>query len=200
MNEVFEKCLAVVLKNEGWWSNDPADSGGETIMGISRNNFPDWIGWKDVDVAKTNNNLDSLKTDQQFIDLVHAWYKTNFWDKVRGDDLVQIDINLAMEVFDTAVNMNWTVSGSFVQTALNVMNFNYRTKTEFYPDLVVDGRIGNDTIKALKALPLADIPVLIQIINGYQIVRYAEIAKVKPKNEKFIRGWIKKRTMEPFFE
>ena len=37
---------------EGGYANNPDDSGGETVQGISRNNFPKWRGWMIVDLEK----------------------------------------------------------------------------------------------------------------------------------------------------
>jgi lysozyme family protein len=36
----FPYCLALVLKHEGGYVNDPKDPGGETNMGISKRSFP----------------------------------------------------------------------------------------------------------------------------------------------------------------
>ncbi len=41
-----------VLNNEGIYSNDPDDAGGETYKGISRKANPNWDGWISIDAIK----------------------------------------------------------------------------------------------------------------------------------------------------
>lgn len=38
--ELFDKCIEVILKNEGGYVNHPADPGGETNYGICKRYFP----------------------------------------------------------------------------------------------------------------------------------------------------------------
>ena len=40
------------MEHEGGYVDDRDDRGGETYRGISRNNFPDWKGWKKIDGFK----------------------------------------------------------------------------------------------------------------------------------------------------
>jgi lysozyme family protein len=49
----FEETYDKVTKMfEGGYADDPADSGGETIFGVSRANFPNWPQWPRVDEFK----------------------------------------------------------------------------------------------------------------------------------------------------
>ena len=48
----FAKALGRTLKNEGTYSLDPADPGGETVFGISRRWHPEWTGWATIDSLK----------------------------------------------------------------------------------------------------------------------------------------------------
>ena len=54
-----------------------------------------------------------------------------FSDVFRGDDMPRA---LALEMFDTGVNMGTGRAVGFLQTALNVLNRNQ----QLYPDMVVD--------------------------------------------------------------
>ena len=40
MKDNFPNCLAIVLKHEGGYVNDPHDPGGETNFGISKRAYP----------------------------------------------------------------------------------------------------------------------------------------------------------------
>ena len=47
-NIEFEKLILA----EGGYVNDSDDAGGETYLGISRKNNPNWSGWKLIDSIK----------------------------------------------------------------------------------------------------------------------------------------------------
>lgn len=42
-----------MIRREGGYrlTNDPADRGGMTFAGISRNRWPDWEGWRQIDAG-----------------------------------------------------------------------------------------------------------------------------------------------------
>ena len=51
---IKEAIISNTLETEGYYVNDPSDSGGETYCGIARNSNPKWQGWKIVDKHKLN--------------------------------------------------------------------------------------------------------------------------------------------------
>lgn len=79
----FDKAVAVILDNEGGYSHDPKDKGGETKYGISARSFPK------LDIK----NL----TKEQAIEI----YRKEYWDKIQGD---RLPYPIALQVFDMAVN------------------------------------------------------------------------------------------------
>lgn len=40
----FERALSLVLKHEGGWSDDPADPGGATNLGVTIGTLSLWLG------------------------------------------------------------------------------------------------------------------------------------------------------------
>ena len=52
----FNESLKYILKNEGLYSNDTLDAGGETYKGISRKNNAEWEGWTIIEAAKKKPN------------------------------------------------------------------------------------------------------------------------------------------------
>ena len=40
----FDRAFVTTMQSEGGYVNNPKDPGGETYMGISRNNYPHWQG------------------------------------------------------------------------------------------------------------------------------------------------------------
>lgn len=92
---------------EGGYVNDSDDAGGETYLGISRKNNPNWSGWKYIDSIKdkytTNKEFTKiLKQDESLTDSVKQLYKTNYWDVLELD--VVPSQKIAHEIFDTCVN------------------------------------------------------------------------------------------------
>ncbi len=98
----YNEAILKVLNNEGGYVNDPADKGGETYKGISRNNWSKWIGWQFIDGAKNNSNFPKcLSAIPQLKKSVIDFYKINFWEPVGGELIADQDI--ANMLVDAAV-------------------------------------------------------------------------------------------------
>ena len=172
-----EMILMEMIKNqEGGYSNDPKDRGGETYLGISRVYFPKWEGWKIVDEHKPLKRYEVI-IDGNLEDMVTKFYETNFYEPSKAE-LIR-DPLIAAHVFSHAVNGGKVTVAKMLQRAIN--------KT-FNSGLAVDGKIG---------------PKTLQIVNGN--VRnnslrdnmaterrkfYYDIVKRKPQNQKFLKGWL----------
>ncbi len=112
--------FANVLKEEGVYSNNPSDPGGETKWGISKTSYP-------------HLNIKELTKEQ-----AEAIYKKDFWETIQGDHLH--DDKLAIEVMEEAVNMGIVVAIKFLQTAILACG----GKVE------VDGVMGLKTLEEVK--------------------------------------------------
>lgn len=188
----FDTSYKIVRKLEGGYANDPDDTGGETYRGISRKNFPGWIGWRYIDtITATNKNkadLNPLLESQADIqEQVLAFYKKEFWDVLNLDSFRDQDI--ANEVFDTGVNMGTYIAAVFLQKALNVLNRNQLN----YTDLPVTGKVGALTTEAANLQK--DPEEVLKILNCLQGARYIEICLANPKQEKFLRSWLNRVNM-----
>ena len=90
-----KKAIAKVLIAEGFiigrsvgYNNDGADYGKETLGGISRKFWPNWIGWAIVDAAKKNTGFPkSLINNHELFNLIIDFYDLNFWDKIGGNNI-----------------------------------------------------------------------------------------------------------------
>lgn len=171
------------MKIEGGYANDKDDSGGETWKGISRNNHPHWNGWSIIDSFKNKPGFEAnLYASQTLQRLVLEFYKNQFWDIMYLDQMTNQEI--AEEIFDTGVNMNHSIAAEFLQKALNATNRNQKD----YPDVVVDGKIGSKTIGAMNSHPR---PLqILKLLNCQQGVRYMDIARYNPTQEKFMTSWL----------
>jgi lysozyme family protein len=123
MNGNFEECLALVLKHEGGFVNNPRDPGGMTNLGVTKVTYEGFV----------NRHVDEAEMRSLTPDLVAPLYKKMYWDRIKGDDLpVGVDYCL----FDLAVNSGVGKAGKLLQMAL---------------DVPADGLIGPMTLRALES-------------------------------------------------
>lgn len=122
MKENFEKCFALVIKNEGGYVDNPKDPGGATNLGCTKKVWEEWVGHE---VSK-----DDIRA------LTHAdvmpLYKKRYWDAVKGDNLPD---GVDYAVFDLAINSG---PGRAAKTLQSVL------------DVTADGQIGPATLRALE--------------------------------------------------
>jgi lysozyme family protein len=80
---------------------------------------------------------------------------------------------------------------------LNVLNY----RQGIYRDIKADGKIGRNTLFALKKYLAkrgkAGEEVLVGMLNALQGARYIELAERREKDEAFIYGWFKNRIIIP---
>lgn len=182
----FETAFQETLKNEGGYSNHPNDKGGETYAGISRKNFQYWTGWKIIDEQKRATGFPAiLNTNALLIIQIKDFYKAEFWDKLKLDIVKSQEV--ASKLFDIAVNCGVSFAAKALQRTLNVAN----QGGKYYPDLLVDGKVGLKTIAALNAHPNQS--VIFKCLNTLQGDHYIEIAEKNPSQEDFINGWFRYR-------
>ncbi len=165
----FEISFEKMIKNEGGYvlHNVTGDRGGMTYAGIARNYHPNWKGWSIID----RNDMENTELTQ----LVRDFYKINFWDKVKGEDIKKQGI--AETLFDFAVNAGIRIASKLAQLVV---------------DATPDGIIGARSVAKLN-----DVEEEIFIVKYAlaKVARYAEICKRDPAQKKFLLGWIN-RTLE----
>lgn len=184
----FKQAFDITSGHEGGYSNDPADSGGETYRGISRRYHPSWDGWIIVDSYKSKPNFPkNMANDSQLNEKVESFYKMLYWDINLLDDFSSQEI--ANEMYDTGVNMGTVKAAKFLQKALNVLNKN----GSLYADLSEDGKIGFNTLKAMKTcIDTVGADFIYKVLNILQGNQYIEIMINNPTQEKFALGWLRR--------
>ena len=154
------------MQNEGVYSDDKADSGGQTIYGISRNNFPE--AYQSVMNSYSAGKIDEAKQKAQ------AFYDKNFWNPLYE----QINKpNVAFRLFDFGVNAGKKMAVRLIQETLN--------NNHFRGNLDEDGIIGNKTLLAINA---AD-DLLYEFYKARLQDYYYNIVLKNPVDEKFLIGW-----------
>lgn len=124
-----EHIIPLILKHEGGYVNHPSDPGGATNKGITIATFRRYIK-----PSGTISDLKALTTAQATI-----VYKRQYWDAVSAD-LLPWGVDYA--VADFAVNSGPSRAAKELQRVVGA---------------AVDGKIGPDTIKAVRARAPADV-------------------------------------------
>lgn len=185
----FDKALESLLEDEGGWVDDPADKGGETYCGISRQYHPDWDGWTIVDTCLLSEEFSvCLKRNNELQWKVRFFYKRYFWELFWGDRIR--DEGLATRLLSIAVNMGVTRAILFLQQALNVLE----RDESFDKDILEDGVYGSLTNGALGRC--SDKDYLLKILTIFQGAHYLDNVRKVPSQKRFIRGWINRLKME----
>ncbi len=172
----FQRAFAHTIGLEGGYVNNPDDPGGETIFGITRRDHPDL--WE---------------TGRPTLEQAQQRYRDQYWTPINVDGIAGISIEVAMELFDTGVNVGPGTAAKWLQRSLNACNRNQQD----YSDITVDGGIGPASIAALRSFyrrweGQAD-AIMLRALNVLQGAYYFELAETNVKYETFFNGWLLNR-------
>lgn len=180
----FEIAEEITGANEGLYANNPADTGGETWAGVARKHWPKWLGWTIIDqikqkYGKTASIINKYgKANADLTCLTKNFYKQNFWDVNRLDDIK--DQQVANTVYDFGVNSGTSRAAKFLQQSVNaVSKYN----------LTVDGVIGPKTVTAVNSV---NPEMLHKEYNRLREKFYLSIAG--GSQVQFLKGWLKRLT------
>lgn len=171
----LQDIISALVTREGGYVNNPVDKGGPTNWGITEA------------VARAFG----YKGSMQLLPKATAsqLYISRFWVQPNFDRVAAEDMDIAIEMLDTGVNMGPNAAGKFLQRALNVLN----QRDKLYPNMTVDGSVGVMTIAALQKFLAArgkdGKTVLMRMLNAQQSVRYIELAEANQTQEDFEFGW-----------
>ena len=163
--QFFDNAFEELIDIERGYVDDPLDNGGETKYGVSKRSYP-YLDIKNLTLCKAK-----------------GIYKRDYW-ALSGADRID-DYQIALELFDTGVNMGVYMAKIILQRSLNIMNRNEQD----YKDIGVDGDVGP---KTMGAYAIANKKTLLKVMNGYQFMRYVEITESNPAQERFFNGWMKR--------
>jgi lysozyme family protein len=168
-----------VIGREGGYSHHPADRGGATRWGVTEA------------VARAHGYRGDMRAYPR--DEAVQVYRRLYWLRPGFDRVAEQAPKIAAELFDTGVNMGPETAAGFLQRALNALN----RGAGDYADIVVDRRIGDGTVAALRAFiakrGAAGETVLLKAIEALQGERYLRLAEQRPANEAFLYGWLANR-------
>jgi lysozyme family protein len=177
-----------ILEREGSaFTNDPADSGGPTRYGITLATLDAYYR-KHIGRRATVDDVRGLIRTVAF-DI----YAERYIREPRFHQVADMDPRIGEELVDTGVNCGVVTATMSLQRCLNALNLN-ATK---YPDIEVDGKIGPRTLDALRSYfdwrGDEGRRVLLVALNCLQGERYIDLAEKRPKDERFLYGWLRTR-------
>jgi len=156
----FEKSLQYVLESEGLFTDNPLDSGGATMKGITLDTYR---------LFKKNSHLTANDLKSISDADVSAIYLNGFWDRCRCSDLPS---GIDYCVFDFAINAGYGRSIKTLQKAVGSD---------------VDGVLGAITIALVKKHDISD---LIRTFSDQKEAFYKNLVIVKPSQQVFLAGWL----------
>lgn len=161
----FPYAVAVVLRHEGGYSNNPKDPGGATNFGIS---------------SKFLRSIDFYKKDVKELteDDAIEIYKIHWWEKYNYD-LIK-DETIAAKILAMSVNMGANRAHKLVQLALQNCGFK---------NIVKDGILGT---KSFGAINTAKPSELHEQLRRACRTFYLKLIDTNPSLSVFKKGWIKR--------
>lgn len=177
--DAFTESWLETGREEGGYSNNLKDSGGETMFGITEQ------------VARAHGYKGAMKDLPR--DVARSIAKSQYWDLIRLDDIAALSRPIAKEMFDTGFNAGQATVVKFLQRLLNVLN---RMEKD-YPDIEDDGLMGKLSVASLRAFlakrGVQGELIMLRGLNCLQGSYYVDITETREKNETFIFGWLANR-------
>ena len=174
----MDKVFDIMLKLE---FNSPANAlhvnkteTGYTFMGIYQKAHPNLVMWKQIDETvkrhkKFSDASVELYSNKILLEKVKMFYKKNFWDRMRLDEIV--DQHKANEMFVFGVNAGCSRAVRLAQLVVGT---------------VADGLIGPKTIAAIN---LYDVNEFDREFDEEEIKYYEAIVRNNPEKKIFLNGW-----------
>jgi len=154
VKENWDASFEMVLKHEGGYVNDPRDPGGRTNLGVTQR------AWE----AYLNRSVTEAEMRALTPDTVKPFYKTMYWDKIKGD---QLPAGADYAAYDLAVNSGVGRAAKYLQEIAGV---------------VADGVIGPKSLEAIKACNPKE------LVDALCDMRLAFLKRL-PTFETFGKGW-----------
>jgi len=152
--ENWDKCFEMVLRHEGGYVNHPKDPGGRTNLGVTQRAWEEYVG----------RSADEAEMRALTPEIVKPFYKSRYWDRIKGDDLPS---GVDYAAYDLAVNSGVGRAAKYLQSIAGVPS---------------DGIIGPKSLAAIKDCPAGE---MVDAMCGMRL----EFLKALPTWDTFGKGW-----------
>lgn len=181
MDERISKIIDGVIAVEKGYVNDPADSGGETMWGIT------------VAVARKAGYMGEMRLMSREA-AMNIYYRVFVIDP-GFDKVLPLSAEIAAELVEFGVNCGPGTAATCLQEGLNDLN----DGGALWPDVKEDGSLGPVTLNCLKVYLLArqqaGVVVMLRDLNSRQHHHYSQLVRKRPKDERFFYGWVLNRVV-----
>lgn len=172
----IQKIIEGVLEREKGYSNNPNDTGGETMWGIT------------IATARRHGYTGLMRDLTR--DRAAAIYLSEYVTAPGFMRIVALNAAIGEELVDSGVNCGTSRPGPWLQRTLNLLN----RQAKLFPDLVVDGKLGPATqaalLHVLRHRGADGEKVILRTLNCLQGAHYMEITERRAANEEFFFGWM----------
>lgn len=175
--ELRKNAIAEVIEREGGiktYTKRAADRGGPTKGGVTE------------ETARRFGYMGDMKDCPD--DVIYKVYEA-IWNNCHCDDIASFSADLAVYVFDFAVNSGELRAANRLQRLLNILN----NRGKLYPDIPVVGGIGPQTIGSLTAFAKirgqGGLRLLAEAFNALRIGLCFDLAEKQESQEENVTGW-----------
>jgi lysozyme family protein len=154
MKENFDQSFEMVLEHEGGYVNDLRDPGGRTNLGVTQRAWETYL----------NRSVTETEMRGLTHDTVKPFYKSMYWDKIKGDHL---PAGVDYAAYDLAVNSGTSRAAKYLQEIAGVF---------------ADGVIGPKSLEAIKS---CDPEKTVDALCDMRL----DFLKRLPTFETFGKGW-----------
>lgn len=179
----YDALIAEIIHREGGFVDRPSDRGGATCWGITER------------VARGYGYTGPMNALPQAT--AHDIYRKQYISEPGIDQVITLSDAIAREMFDTGVIQGPKVAIRYLQRSLTAFN----NRGKYYPDLVLDGVIGFETLSCLKVFlhmrGREGERVLVAALNGQQCADFLDLAVADATQEDYVYGWILNRVATP---
>jgi lysozyme family protein len=179
VSDAIKRIIDGVIAVEGGYVDHPNDPGGPTMYGITQA------------VARTNGYNGPMRELPR--STAFQIYYTRYVVGPNFDDVFALDERVAEELIDSGVNAGTQRAATWFQEALNALN----NRAADYPDVKVDGDIGQGTLSAFAAFKRrrgsSSTMIMLRALDALQGAHYLHLARDNSKFESFLNGWLHHR-------
>ncbi len=183
----FERALSVVLKAEGGFIDDPADTGGATNRGITQRTYDRW---------RTDRFLEAQSVELIAEHEVEAIYFEYYWREGHSDQMPEL---VAIVHFDGSVNLGIAGAAKVLQKAVGVEadgiigSVTLGAVMQADPDQLVEAILW-ERIRYYREITRDESNALVKLARAVREERWADVRELVDKAEglKFIRWWIER--------
>lgn len=171
---------------EGGYANVTNDKGGETYAGITRKNFPSWVGWSVIDAKPhpIKHNAKFSELDTAVSDFYLGLYNQNNFNKITNQNVADI-------LFDWFVNSGYLAVNTKEPETYGVDEI---LNKYFGKNLPMDGKFDAATIAAINSVD--PVKLYNQIKKERETFYRTRVAK-DATQQKFLNGWLNRLAKFP---